>query len=123
MPVIEGRTNELCMKLETLSAKVALLKDRLAEQTYSVKLEHYWELEKIRTCFGEFKWRVEQLEGDDDSEMQRHELVLETTWAELVAAIDLLLAVLPEKYVTKNGSHAHQMLGKARQNFLLQSGA
>jgi hypothetical protein len=38
----------------------------MAQQRASVKLEHYGELAYLRTRFAEFKWRIEQLEEDDD---------------------------------------------------------
>jgi hypothetical protein len=121
MPAVEDRTGELCLKLETLSAKVALLKDCLAKQRCSAKLEHYWELEKIRSSFREFKWRIEQLEGEDDSELGRHRQIIEATWTELVVTIDFLLAVLPEKNVTRSNQLAHPMPREASQSFQLQS--
>jgi hypothetical protein len=60
-----------------------------------VKLEHYWELAHVRSRFAEFKWRVEQLEEDDDLQLNRDQEVIEATWNDLMHAVDTLLATLP----------------------------
>jgi NAD(P)-dependent dehydrogenase (short-subunit alcohol dehydrogenase family) len=46
------------------------------KQQVSVKLEHYWELEYVRTRFTEFRRRVQELEKADDSELARFEFKL-----------------------------------------------
>lgn len=84
-------------KVDDLSDRVALLKNRLATQTCGVRLEHYWELENIRSSFAEFKWRLDQL-GDD----HRDQEAFESAWTKLAYAIDNLLAALPEGYSSKN---------------------
>ena len=60
-----------------------------------MKLEHYWELADVRSRFAEFKWRVEQLEEDDDLRLKRDQEVIEVTWNDLMHAVDTLLAALP----------------------------
>jgi hypothetical protein len=60
-----------------------------------VKLEDYWELAHVRSRFAEFKWRVEQLEEDDDLQLNRDQEVIEATWNDLMHAVDTLLATLP----------------------------
>ena len=82
-------------KVEDLASRVHLLKDRLAKQKVSVKLGHHWELAHVRRSFAEFKWRVEQLEEDDDLHCNRDCVRIEATWNELVQAVDALLAALP----------------------------
>lgn len=106
MYLIEERMDGVCEKVEDLSTKVALLKDRLAKQTFSIRLEHHWELENIRKGFAEFKWRIHQLDTDEDSQAARHRQALDAAWTELVQAIDVLLAALPEKGATKKGLQA-----------------
>lgn len=106
MHLTEDRRDGVCEKVEDLSTKVALLKDHLAKQTFNVRLEHHWELENIRNCFAEFKWRIHRLDTDEDSQVARHRQALDAAWAELVHAIDVLLAALPEKGATKNGLQA-----------------
>jgi hypothetical protein len=82
-------------EVEDLASRVALLKGRFAKQKVSVKLEHYWELAQLRSLFAEFKWRVQQLEEDDDLQLKRHQEVIEATWNELMHAVDMLLVALP----------------------------
>jgi hypothetical protein len=82
-------------EVEDLASRVALLKGRFAKQKVSVKLEHYWELAQLRSLFAEFKWRVEQLEEDDDLQLKRDQEVIEATWNDLMHAVDMLLAALP----------------------------
>jgi hypothetical protein len=64
-------------------------------QTVSVKLEHYWELEYVRTRFTEFKRRVENLENAGDGELDRFQESLEIAWKDLMQAMETLLAALP----------------------------
>jgi hypothetical protein len=49
----------------------------------------------VRSRFAEFKWRVEQLEEDDDLQLKRDQEVIEATWNDLMNAVDTLLAALP----------------------------
>lgn len=82
-------------EVEDLSARVALLKDRFARQRVSVKLEHYWELEYVRTRFAEFKQRIHELEDADEREVPRIQEAVEVAWKDLIHAVDTLLAAVP----------------------------
>jgi Fe-S-cluster formation regulator IscX/YfhJ len=82
-------------EVEDLSARVALLKNRFARQKVNVNLEHYWELEYVRTRFAEFKHRIQELEDADDQEISRIQEAVELAWKDLIHAVDTLLAALP----------------------------
>jgi hypothetical protein len=82
-------------EVEDLSARVALLKNRFARQKVNVKLEHYWELEYVRTRFAEFKHRIQELEDADENEIARIQEAVEVAWKDLIHAVDTLLEALP----------------------------
>jgi hypothetical protein len=82
-------------EVEDLATRVAELKSRFARQRVSVKLEHYWELEYVRTGFAEFKRRIQDLEFADDRELEKFQEAVEIAWKDLVHAVDTLLAALP----------------------------
>jgi hypothetical protein len=82
-------------EVEDLCSRVSELKGRFAKQKVSVKLEHYWELEYVRTRFTEFKRRVEDLENAGDGELDRFQESLEIAWKDLIQAMETLLAALP----------------------------
>ena len=82
-------------EVEDLAARVALLKNRFARQKVNVKLEHYWELEYVRTRFSEFKHRIQELEDADDPEIPGIQEAVEMAWKDLIHAVDTLLAALP----------------------------
>ncbi len=69
MQLKEAYLDRVVGEVEDLASRVALLKGRFAKQKVSVKLEHYWELEYVRTRFAEFKHRVRELEDADDLEV------------------------------------------------------
>jgi hypothetical protein len=94
MLVKETCLDHVVMEVEDLAARVAVLKDRFASQKISVKLEHYWELEYVRTHFAEFKRRVQDLENADDLELARIQEGVETAWKNLIHAVEMLLAAL-----------------------------
>ena len=100
MHLNQGYSDPVLGKVETLATRVHLLKERMAKQSINVKLEHYWELANLRSCFGEFKWRVEQLEEDDDLQLKRDQDVIEASWNELMRAVDILLDALPDTMKT-----------------------
>jgi hypothetical protein len=52
------------------------------------------ELSNLRTLFCEFKWRIEQLDEDDDFQLKRDEEALESNWNQLMRAVDVLLTAL-----------------------------
>jgi len=82
-------------EVEDLAARVAQLKGRFAKQKVSVKLEHYWELEYVRTSFAEFKRRIADLEDADDAQLAKFQEAVEVAWKDLIHAVDTLLAALP----------------------------
>ena len=90
----ESCLDQVVRDVEDLSARVAILKSRFAKQKVSVKLEHYWELEYVRTRFAEFKRRVWDLEDADDYELPRLQESVELAWKDLVHAVEALLAAL-----------------------------
>jgi hypothetical protein len=82
-------------EVEDLSARVCELKGQFAKQKVSVKLEHYWELERVCTRFTEFKRRVEDFEEAHDGELDRFQESVETAWKDLIHGMETLLAALP----------------------------
>jgi hypothetical protein len=91
----EAYLDRVVGEVEDLAARVALLKGRFAKQKVSVKLEHYWELEYVRTRFAEFKRRVRDLEEADECEIDRIREAVEVSWNDLIHAVETLLAALP----------------------------
>jgi hypothetical protein len=91
----EAYLDRVVGEVEDLAERVALLKGRFAKQKVSVKLEHYWELEYVRTCFAEFKRRVRDLEEGDEFEIERIREAVEVSWNDLIHAVETLLAALP----------------------------
>jgi len=82
-------------EVDDLSSRVAVLKGRFAKQKVSVKLDHYWELEFVRTRFTEFKRRIEELEYADEPELARLQENVDVAWKELMKAVETLMAALP----------------------------
>ena len=82
-------------EVEDLASRVDLLKGRFAKQKVSVKLDHYWELEFVRTRFTEFKRRIEALECAGEPELPRLQENVDVAWKELMQAVDTLMAALP----------------------------
>jgi hypothetical protein len=95
MQLKEAYLDRVVGEVEDLAARVAILKGRFAKQKVNIKLEHYWELEYVRTRFAEFKQRVRQLEDAEDEELQRLQEAVETAWKDLIHAMETLLAALP----------------------------
>lgn len=91
----ESYLDRVVGEVEDLAARVALLKERFAKQKVSIKLEHYWELEYVRTRFAEFKHRVRELEDADDVELAKMQEAVEVAWKDLIHAVETLLAALP----------------------------
>lgn len=90
----EAYLDRVAEQVEDLGSQVHLLQNRFTKQKVSVKLEHYWDLANVHSLFAEFKWRIEQLEEDDDVQLKRDQQVIEETWNQLMRAVDSLLAVL-----------------------------
>jgi DNA repair exonuclease SbcCD ATPase subunit len=82
-------------EVEDLTARVALLKSRVAKQKLSVKLEFYAELDYVRNRFAEYKHCVERLEEANDVRLEDAEQAVEIVWKDLKDTIDLLIAALP----------------------------
>ena len=95
MLVKEAYLDQVVGEVEDLAARVAQLKGRFAKQKVSVKLEHYWELEYVRTSFAEFKRRIADLEDADDAQLAKFQEAVEAAWKDLIHAVDTLLAALP----------------------------
>jgi len=95
MELKEAYLDRVLGEVEDLSSRVLELNGRFARQKVSVKLEHYWELEYVRTRFTEFKRRVEDLENAEDGELVRFQESVEIAWEDLIHAIETLLATLP----------------------------
>ncbi|HXR32115.1 MAG TPA: hypothetical protein VN830_00295 [Verrucomicrobiae bacterium] len=91
----EAYLDQVVGEVEDLASRVAQLKGRFAKQKVSVKLEHYWELEYVRTSFAEFKRRIEDLEDADDTQLAKFQEAVEAAWKDLIHAVDTLLAALP----------------------------
>lgn len=94
MEAKEAYLDRVTTEVEDLAARVALLKGRFAKQKVSVKLDHYWELEYVRTRFAEFKHRVEQLEDGDDPELSRLQENVDAAWNDVMKAVDTLMTAL-----------------------------
>jgi len=82
-------------EVEDLTARVALLKSRIAKQKLTVKLEYYSELEYVRNRFAEYKRCIEQLESADDTRLEEAEQAVELVWRDLKDTVDSLIAALP----------------------------
>ena len=93
-------SDRIFREVEDIASRVHLLKERLAKQNVSVRLEHYWKLAHVRRTFAEFKRSVEQLEEDDDLQLKRDQDVIEASWNELMRAVDILLDALPDTMKT-----------------------
>jgi hypothetical protein len=91
----EAYLDRVTTEVEDLASRVAVLKGRFAKQKVSVKLDHYWELELVRTRFTEFKRRIEELEYADEPELARLQENVDSAWKELMQAVDTLMAALP----------------------------
>lgn len=94
MQLKETYLDHVATEVEDLASRVAQLKGRFAKQKVSVKLDHYWELEYVRTRFAEFKRRVEELEEADDPELARLQENVDAAWNDVMRAVDTLLAAL-----------------------------
>ena len=94
MPGKDAYLDGLVVEIEDLAGRVALVRNRFARQKVNVKLAHYGELEYVRSRFAEFRNRILDLEGADDSEAARILEAAEAARKDLVYAVDSLLAVL-----------------------------
>lgn len=95
MQLKEAYLDRVVGEVEELASRIALLKARFAEQKVSVKLEHYWELEYVRSRFAEFKRRLVELEEADDAHLVKVQEAMDAAWKDLLHAVETLLAALP----------------------------
>lgn len=95
MQLKEACLERVVGEVEDLAARVALLKGCFAKQKVSVKLEHYWELEYVRTRFAEFKRRVSDLEDADELQVGKIQEAVDIAWKDLIHAVETLLAAMP----------------------------
>jgi|HubBroStandDraft_2_1064218.scaffolds.fasta_scaffold02506_5 hypothetical protein len=91
----EAYLDRVVGEVEDLVARVALLKGRFAKQKVNVKLEHYWELEYVRTTFAEFRRRVSALEDAESDQLGHFQDDVESAWKDLMNAVETLLKALP----------------------------
>jgi hypothetical protein len=55
-------------------------------------LEHYWELQHLRTRTAELKWRVQQLEQDNEWQLKHDQEAIPVVWDDLKHTVDVLEA-------------------------------
>jgi hypothetical protein len=91
----EAYLDRVVGEVEDLASRVALLKGRFAKQKVNVRLEHYWELDFVRTRFAEFKRRVVALEDADPDQLEQFQEDVEVAWKDLTSAMETLLKALP----------------------------
>jgi len=94
MQLKEAYLGRVVREVEELASRVAILKARFARQKVNVKLEHYWELEFLRTHFAEFKHRVMDLEDAEDAQLPKMQEGVEVAWKDLINAVETLTAAL-----------------------------
>jgi hypothetical protein len=94
MPARHAYLDRVTTEVEEVASRVAELKGRFAKQRVSVKLDHYWELDFVRTRFAEFKRGIQQLEDAEDSELSRLQENVDAAWKDLMRAVDTLMAAL-----------------------------
>ena len=94
MQLKEVYLDRVVREVEELASRVAILKARFARQKVNVKLEHYWELEFLRTRFAEFKHRVMDLEDAEDAQLPKMQEGVEVAWKDLLNAVETLTAAL-----------------------------
>jgi hypothetical protein len=94
MQAREAYLDRVTTEVEEVASRVAQLKGRFAKQKVSVKLDHYWELDHVRSRFAEFKRRVQELEDADDLELATLQEEVDLAWKDLMQAVDALMAAL-----------------------------
>jgi hypothetical protein len=90
----EAYLDRVTTEVEEVASRVAQLKGRFAKQKVSVKLDHYWELDYVRSRFAEFKRRIQELEDADDPELARLQEDVDIAWKDLMRAVDALMVAL-----------------------------
>ena len=94
MQLKEAYLDRVVREVEDLASRVVILKARFARQKVNVKLEHYWELEFLRTRFAEFKHRVMDLEDAEEAQLPKMQEGVEVAWKDLLNAVETLTAAL-----------------------------
>lgn len=95
MQLKQAYLQRVVAEVEDLTARVAVLKARIAKQKVSVKLQYHWELEYVRNRFAEFRRRVEELEDASPDRLEEVQSATELAWKDLQHAVDTLLSALP----------------------------
>jgi len=90
----EAYLDRVTTEVEEVASRVAQLKGRFATQKVTVKMDHYWELDYVRTRFTEFKRRVQHLEDADELELPQLQVKVDAAWKELLEAVDTLMTAL-----------------------------
>jgi hypothetical protein len=85
----EAPLEQIFGEVQELTARLANLKNCFGNQ-FGTMLEHYWELQHLRTRFAEFKWRVEQLEQDNEWELKHDQDAIQVVWDDLKHTMDTL---------------------------------
>jgi hypothetical protein len=91
----EAYLQRVVAEVEDLTARVGVLKARIAKQKVSIKLQHHGELDYVRNRFAEFKRRVEELENASETQLEEAQKTCELAWKDLQHAVDALLSALP----------------------------
>jgi hypothetical protein len=101
----EALLDRIAQDFEDLALRVARTIASFAKQKTSVQLEHYWELERVRRQFAEFKKRLIDLEDSDGLQDWEIHTAVEATWNELVRAVDDLQSTLAAASQYPSRSH------------------
>jgi hypothetical protein len=79
-------------EIQELTARLANLRKCFANQSFNVMLEHYWELQHLRTRTAEFKLRVQQLEQNNEWQLKYDQQAIQVVWDDLKHTVDVLEA-------------------------------
>jgi aspartokinase len=90
--VDEPPVGQVFGEVQELTVRVESLKTRLSRQNFHVVLEHYWELRSLRSRFAEFKWRVQQLEDDNEVQLKRDQAAIQIVWNDIKHTVESLTA-------------------------------
>lgn len=106
MDLKEAFLDRVARDVEDLPLRIARMMASFAKQKTTVQLQHYWELERVRMYFAEFKSRLTDLEDAGPLEVEENQTAVETTWNGLVRAVDELQC----KLAGANGSSSRTRL-------------
>ncbi len=88
----EAQLGQVFGEVQELTVRVELLKTHLSKQNFKAELEHYWELRSLRSRFAEFKWRVQQLENDNEVQLKRDQAAIQVVWNDIKHTVESLTA-------------------------------